>query len=110
MKIDWFNLSCAVSSYTGPIHLQSTVLSPSGASPTTPSGISFWLQDVCEDVAPTVDSFEPSPDFEVGDWKLDVEARGWGENTIGTFQDNFIIVITVHRVCQQYPIEPPCDE
>ena len=47
---------------------------------------------------------------EVGDWKLDVEARGWGENTIGAFQDNFIIVITVHRVCQQYPIEPPCDE
>ena len=38
--MDWFNLSCAVSSYTGPIHLQSTVLSPSGASPTTPSGIS----------------------------------------------------------------------
>jgi len=40
--MDWFNLSCAVSSYTGPIHLQSTVLSPSGASPTTPSGISCF--------------------------------------------------------------------
>ena len=80
------------------------------AEVTTPSGISFWLQDVCEDVTPTVDSFEPSPEFEVGDWKLDVEARGWGENTIGAFQDNFIIVITVHRICQQFPMEPPCDE
>ena len=41
VKMDWLSLSCAVSSYTGPIHLQSTVLSPSGASPNTPSGISF---------------------------------------------------------------------
>lgn len=80
------------------------------AEVTTPSGISFWLQDVCEDVTPTVDTFEPNPEFETGDWMLNVEARGWGENTIGAFQDNFIIVITVHRVCQQYPIEPPCDE
>ena len=80
------------------------------AEVTTPSGISFWLQDVCEDVTPTVDTFEPDPEFETGDWMLDVEARGWGENTIGAFQDNFIIVITVHRICQQYPVEPPCDE
>lgn len=80
------------------------------AEVTTPSGISFWLQDVCEDVTPTVDTFEPDPEFETGDWMLNVEARGWGENTIGAFQDNFIIVITVHRVCQQYPVEPPCDE
>ena len=80
------------------------------AEVTTPSGISFWLQDVCEDVTPTVDTFEPEPEFETGDWMLNVEARGWGENTIGAFQDNFIIVITVHRVCQQYPVEPPCDE
>ena len=80
------------------------------AEVTTPSGISFWLQDVCEDVTPTVDTFEPDPEFETGDWMLNVEARGWGENTIGAFQDNFSIVITVHRVCQQYPVEPPCDE
>ena len=80
------------------------------AEVTTPAGISFWLQDVCEDVTPTVDTFEPDPEFETGDWMLNVEARGWGENTIGAFQDNFIIVITVHRVCQQYPVEPPCDE
>ena len=80
------------------------------AEVTTPSGVSFWLQDVCEDVPPAVDTFEPNPEFETGDWKLDVEARGWGENTFGAFQDNFIIVITVHRVCQQYPIEAPCDE
>ena len=80
------------------------------AEVTTPSGVSFWLQDVCEDVPPAVDTFEPSPEFETGDWKLEVGARGWGENTFGAFQDNFIIVITVHRVCQQYPIEAPCDE
>ena len=79
------------------------------AEVTTPSGISFWVQDVCEDFT-KVDTFEPSPDFEFGDWKLDVEARGWGENTFDMFQDNFIIVITVIRVCQQYPTEPPCDQ
>jgi hypothetical protein len=79
------------------------------AEVTTPSGISIWLQDVCEDVTPTVETLEPDPEFETGDWMLDVEARGWGENTIGAFQDNFIVVITVHRVCQQFPVEPPCD-
>ena len=80
------------------------------AEVTTPSGVSFWLQNVCEDVNPAVETFEPNPEFEVGDWNLDVEARGWGESTLGLLQDNFIIVITVHRVCQQFPIEPPCDE
>jgi hypothetical protein len=48
--------------------------------------------------------------FEFGDWDLNVESRGWGETTIGALQDNFIIVITIHRVCQQYPLESPCDE
>ena len=80
------------------------------AEVTTPSGAAIWSQDVCQDVTPTVDNFEPDPSFESGDWDLNVESRGWGETTIGALQDNFIIVITIHRVCQQYPLEPPCDE
>ena len=40
-NIDCCTLSCAVSSYTGPIHLQATVLSPSGTNPSTPGGTSF---------------------------------------------------------------------
>ena len=79
------------------------------AQVTTPSGGILWSQDVCEDVPPTVDTFEPDPMFETGDWQLAVESRGWGESTFGALQDNFIIVITVHRICQQFPLEDPCD-
>ena len=79
------------------------------AQVTTPSGGILWSQDVCEDVPPTVDTFEPDPMFETGDWQLEVESRGWGESTFGALQDNFIIVITVHRICQQFPLEDPCD-
>lgn len=80
------------------------------AEVTAPSGTVIWSQDVCQDVTPTVENFEPDPVFESGDWDLNVESRGWGETTIGALQDNFIIVITIHRVCQQYPLETPCDE
>ncbi|MBL6732076.1 MAG: hypothetical protein ISP82_03880 [Candidatus Poseidoniaceae archaeon] len=80
------------------------------AEVTTPSGAAIWSQDVCQDVTPTVENFEPDPSFESGNWDLNVESRGWGETTIGALQDNFIIVITIHRVCQQYPLEPPCDK
>ena len=81
------------------------------AQVTTPSDTIFWLQDVCEDVTPTVENFEPENNtFETGNWDLDVEARGWGETTVGAIQDNFIIVITIHRVCLQYPNEPDCDD
>ena len=80
------------------------------AEVTNPSGTAIWSQDVCKDVPPTVVTFEPDPVFESGDWDLNVESRGWGETTIGALQDNFIIVITIHRVCQQYPLEPPCNK
>ena len=80
------------------------------AEVTAPSGTVIWSQDVCQDVSPTVDKFEPDPVFELGDWELNVAARGWGETTAGVLQDNFIIVITITRVCQQYPLESPCDE
>jgi len=76
----------------------------------TPSGSILWSEDVCEDVSPTVYDFEPSPYFEYGNWDLEVEARGWGETTIGTFQDDFIIIINIYRECIQYPQEPACDE
>ena len=47
------------------------------------------VQDVCEDVPPTVDTFEPDPMFETGDWQLEVESRGW-EKHIQALKDNFI--------------------
>ena len=75
-----------------------------------PSDSVLWSVDVCEDVSPTVYDFESSPVFEYGDWILDVEARGWGETTLGTFQDDFIIIINIYRECIQYPEEPPCEE
>ncbi len=76
----------------------------------TPSGDIVWAQDVCEDVSPNVVTLESNSSFETGDWGLDVDARGWSDPTDFTpFADNFIIIITVYRVCEQYPIEPACD-
>ena len=76
----------------------------------TPSGVVIYEEDTCEDVAPKTTTFESDDSFELGDWSLSIESRGAGEDFIGAFQDNFLIIVTVYRTCEQYPMEPPCDE
>ena len=76
---------------------------------TSTSGEVLWSQDVCKDTD-EVAYMEPEPLFEEGDWELTVESRGWGETTAAVAQDNFIIIVTINRVCQQYPLEPPCNK
>ena len=42
-----------------------------------------WSVDVSSDSAPVEEKLEPNPVFTKGDWVLDVEARGIGEETLG---------------------------
>jgi hypothetical protein len=77
---------------------------------TTGSGAVLWSEDVCEDVSPTTYDFTPEDFDTLGDFTLEVLARGLGETTTGFFQDDFIIIINVYHECRQYPQEPPCDK
>lgn len=76
---------------------------------TSPSGEVLWSQDECKDLQEVVE-IDLEPLIEEGDWELTVESRGWGETTAAVAQDHFIIIVTINRVCQQYPLETPCDE
>jgi hypothetical protein len=76
----------------------------------TPSGIVFYQEDTCKDVPPKTTTFERDESFENGDWSLSIESRGTGEDFVGAIQDNWLIIVTVYRTCEQYPLEPPCDE
>ena len=81
------------------------------AQMTSPSGNTQWSIDVCRDVAPNSDVIETNSSFEVGDWGFEVEARGLADASgLTPVADNFNFIITVYRECQQYPIEPPCDQ
>ena len=77
---------------------------------TTSSGAVLWSEDVCEDVSPTTYDFTPEDFDTLGEFTLEVQARGFGETTLNQFQDDFIIIINVYHECRQYPQEPPCDE
>ena len=67
-----------------------------------------WSVDVSSDSAPVEEKLELDPVFTKGDWVLDVEARGIGEETLGLIHDNFNIQLTVTQRCVQYPMEKDC--
>ena len=54
-----------------------------------------WEQDVSEDASPLEESLLPNPSFAHGEWELDIQARGGGESTFGSIQDNFVIIVTI---------------
>jgi len=78
------------------------------ATLTDSAGTVVWSKDVSEDTLPQEEKLLPTPSFPTGEWTLDVRARGWGENTLGLVQDNFIILVTVERTCVQYPLVEDC--
>jgi len=46
------------------------------------------------------------PPFEVGEWVLEVDARGYGQELINFGDnDNFRVIVTVERSCVEYPNE-----
>ena len=75
---------------------------------TDSEGVIQWSADVSSDSAPIEEKLEPNPTFAKGDWVLDVEARGIGEETLGLIHDNFNIQLTVTHRCVQYPMEQSC--
>jgi hypothetical protein len=74
------------------------------------AGDVLWSEDVCESLSPTTFDFTPEDFGSLGDFTLDVEARGGGEQTLNQVKDDFIIIINVYHECRQYPQEPPCEQ
>ena len=78
------------------------------ATLTDSEGVIQWSVDVSSDSEPIEEKLEPNPAFTKGDWVLDVEARGIGEETLGLVHDNFNIQLTITQRCVQYPMEESC--
>jgi hypothetical protein len=55
-----------------------------------------------------VDNFAEGP-FEVGEWRLEIEARGIGIDIGGVaVKDDFIVIVTVRSECILHPTETDC--
>lgn len=67
-----------------------------------------WEQDVSEDASPLEEQLQPNPSFAYGEWVLEVRARGGGQGTIGSLQDQFLLIVTVTNTCVQYPLMDDC--
>ena len=78
------------------------------ATLTDADGMVQWEQDVSEDASPLEESLLPNPSFAQGEWELDIQARGGGESTFGSIQDNFVIIVTITNSCIQYPLVDEC--
>lgn len=78
------------------------------ATLTDAEGMVQWEQDVSEDASPLEETLLPNPSFAHGEWELDIQARGGGESTFGSIQDNFVIIVTVIDSCIQYPLVDEC--
>ena len=78
------------------------------ATLTDAEGMVQWEQDVSDDANPLEETLEPNPSFANGEWVLDVKARGGGDNTVISVNDNFVIIVTVTNTCIQYPLVEDC--
>ena len=70
-------------------------------------GTVVWQQEISE--TSTILETQLQPPFAQGEWSLQIEARGYGEELLGQFQDSFHIVITIERACTIYPGELNCN-
>ena len=66
-----------------------------------------WEQEVSE--TSTILETQLQPPFAQGEWSLQIEARGYGEELFSQLQDSFHIVITIERACTIYPGESACN-
>ncbi len=78
------------------------------ATLTDSNGNVQWEQDVSEDASPLEERLQPNPSFPLGEWVLEVRARGGGESTLNTVHDNFLVIVTVTNICVQYPLVEDC--
>ena len=67
-----------------------------------------WEQDVSEDASPLEEQLLPNPSFAQGEWVLEVRARGGGQSTVSSLQDQFLLILTVTNTCVQYPLVDDC--
>lgn len=79
------------------------------ATLTDGDGMVQWEQDVSEDANPLEETLQPNPSFAQGEWELDVKARGGGDSTVVSVNDNFVIIVTIINTCIQYPLVEDCN-
>ena len=69
-------------------------------------GETVWFEHLTETARPLIKSFQQP--LAEGTWTLMVDARGYGEDTAGLYQDSFQVVINIERQCWVYPTEDQC--
>lgn len=69
-------------------------------------GETVWFEHLTETARPLIASFQQP--LAEGTWTLMVDARGYGEDTAGLYQDSFQVVINIERQCWVYPTEDQC--
>lgn len=78
------------------------------ATLTDSNGVVQWEQEVSEDASPLEERLQPNPSFPLGEWVLEVRARGGGESTLNAVHDHFLVIVTVTNTCVQYPLVEDC--
>jgi hypothetical protein len=78
------------------------------ATLTDAEGTIQWQEDVSSDYEPTEKQLLPAPAFAMGEWVLNVEARGYGESFVNQVKDEFSLRVTIEKSCIQYPLEESC--
>jgi len=47
-------------------------------------------------------------DLAEGTWRLQIDARGYGEEFLNQVKDSFDVLVTIERKCWEYPNEVGC--
>jgi|TARA_B110000495_G_scaffold118387_1_gene102765 hypothetical protein len=76
------------------------------ATLTDANGDQVWIERLTETKRPAVATFEEP--FVEGTWRLDIDARGYGEEGLSLYKDSFQVLIKIERECWEYPNETGC--
>jgi hypothetical protein len=76
------------------------------ATLTDANGTQVWIERLTETKRPAVATFEEP--FVEGTWRLDIDARGYGEEGLSLYKDSFQVLIKIERECWEYPTETGC--
>ena len=76
------------------------------ATLTDANGDQVWIERLTETKRPAVATFEEP--FVEGTWRLDIDARGYGEEGLSLYKDSFQVLIKIERECWEYPTETGC--
>ena len=76
------------------------------ATLTDADGNQVWFAEVTETERKMVETFQQP--LAEGEWTLNVEARGYGEELANLYKDSFQVLVKIERECWKYPNEDVC--